>query len=109
MELFKGNTKFGDEVIYQKLVLKVELPEISFQGGTISRPYDQNSIFNLGTEMCLCSTSEPSCSNLCLFIRVVWNRSNWERSTVENESTLFSGRVHSSGTESGRPRADFCC
>ena len=29
--------------------------------------------------------------------------------TVENESTLFTGRVHSSGMESGRPRADFWC
>ena len=29
--------------------------------------------------------------------------------TVENESTLFTGRVHSSGMESGRPRADSWC
>jgi len=29
--------------------------------------------------------------------------------TVENESTRFTGRVHSSGMESGRPRADFWC
>ena len=76
VELSKGNTKIGDEVIYQKIVVKVKLPEIIFQGGTISRP--ENSVFNLGTEVCLCSTSEPSCSNLCLFIGVVWNRSNWD-------------------------------
>ena len=70
----------GNEVISQKLVLIVELPEISFQGATTSRP--QNFIFNLGKEVCVCSTSEPLCSNLCFFIGVVWNRSNWERSPI---------------------------
>ena len=41
VELFKGNKKFRDEVISQIIVLKVELPEISSQGGTVLRP--QNS------------------------------------------------------------------
>ena len=37
VESSKGNTKFLDEVIHQKIVVKI-LPEVMFQGGMISRP-----------------------------------------------------------------------
>ena len=37
VESSKGNTKFLDEVIHQKIIVKI-LPEVMFQGGMISRP-----------------------------------------------------------------------
>ena len=37
VESRKGNTKFLDEVIHQKIVVKI-IPEVMFQGGMISRP-----------------------------------------------------------------------
>ena len=37
VESSKGNTKLLDEVIHQKIVVKI-LPEVMFQGGMISRP-----------------------------------------------------------------------
>ena len=37
VESSKGNTKFLDEVIHQKIVVKL-IPEVMFQGGMISRP-----------------------------------------------------------------------
>ena len=80
VDLGKGNHSFAGEVIFQKLVVKVELPDIMYQGTAISRP--ENSVFNLGTEVCVCSKSEPCCWNVCLFFGVVWNRSNWESSPM---------------------------
>ena len=37
VESSKGNTKFLDEVIHQRIVVKI-IPEVMFQGGMISRP-----------------------------------------------------------------------
>ena len=67
VELSKGNTKFGDEVIYQKIVVKLKLPDIIFQGGTISNlkilflTWEQKCVYvqhqNLRVQIYACSSA----------------------------------------------------